>query len=352
MAHFLRKVKSTFHASIHNDNSSDTISQEGQAKTRSWADVSASATLGGGAHAQSQAEIQAPHAQPQAQPTPAASVFYSNHNTTFTNSADLSIRSSPRRLRKPRSGIAIAIPRPPSTEAVYDQSVRADTRVNNPERPYTFSPLRRRLVHKASTFSLRSKRWTRGRLSSATATRSSRAQEAAKEEERIKESLLLAEEGTAAVEATYQGLQGIASAPAPAAAPIGEDQAIATSPARESDLEQVVATQSTAHKRNFTNTSSISTIRPTTTSASTQTDDELGKGQQENPQQGKASGGHQDTTSTEVNQDTMASELAAPPVPYTRLKEITESVSQNEPSLMMHGSDLLPFHFPFPVPFT
>lgn len=329
MANFLRKVKSTFHARIHNDSSSDTIPCEGQAKARSWAHAVAHA------HAQSQAEIQAPHAQA----TTAPSLFFSNHNTTTTSSPDLSIRHFTRRLQKPRSGILTAIPRPPSTEQLYDLPVRTRTRtrVTNPEHPHTFSPFRRRLVHKASTFSLRSKRWTRSRFS--TSTPSSRAQEAAREEERIKESILLDEEGTNAVEATCQRPESLPSATA--AAPIVQDQAIVDLPVRGGDLEDKVATQGTVHKhqRNFTNTSSISTIRPATTTASSQTEDEVGKAQQEDLQRGKVSGVHQDTTSIGDNQDSikiMASELSAPPVPYTRLKEITESVSHS--SLMMHCS--------------
>jgi hypothetical protein len=305
MASFLRKVKSTITASTHNDTRSDT--DEGQAKTRILA------------HAQPKA--------PHAQATTAPSLFFSNHNTT-TSTPDLSIRHSTRRLQKPRSGIVTAIPRPPSTEPLYNPRTR--TRGTNSEHPHPLSQFRRRLVHKASTFSLRGKRWTHDRDQTSASTSS--AQEAAKEEERVKESTLLDGEEAAVVEATYQRLHSIPSATV--AATIAQDQAIIDQRLKERDSNCKQTTPEALHKhqRNSTNTSSISTIRPATTTATTQSEDEEGKARQGDSPQGRLSGAHQDNTSigeSKASIKVMASELSAPPVPYTRLKEITETVSQS-----------------------
>lgn len=307
MASFLRKVKSTITASTPSDTHSD--ANEGQAKTR--------------IRVHAQAKAKTPHAQA----TPAPSLFLSNHNTT-TSTPDLSPRPSTRRLQKPRSGIVTAIPRPPSTELLYNPPTR--TRVTNSDHPHPLSQFRRRLVHKASTFSLRGKRWTHDRDQTSASTFS--AQEAAKEEERIKESTLFDREEATAVEGTYQRLHSIPSATV--AATIAQDQAIIDQRLRERDWERKQTTREALHKhqRNSTNTSSISTIRPATTTATSQTEDEAGKARQEESPQGRLSGAHRDNISIGEGKPSikvMASELSAPPVPYTRLKEITESVSRS-----------------------
>ena len=285
---------------------------------------------------------------PTASPPPQAALSQSSSSRGGANNSnsapDLSARyrHSTQRLRKPNERVLTLTSRPRETlplrrknQLLSAQQSEQQEQGEGKDHPHPLSEFRR-LIRKASTFSLRAKKW-RGE-------RNHTSVEAAKAEERCKENNLLDGEDATDLDRTHQRLQSIAVSTVKSTF-THEGQAKSGSGFKERDLDFGEAVRQAIHKhqRNFTNTSSISTIQPAVTTATTRIDHEQDEaadwGAREdifnsNSQRSQLQGPQRDNKSrkgyrTEIR--VMAAEHATPPVPYTRLKEITESVSPSSP---------------------
>ncbi|KAJ9607516.1 hypothetical protein H2200_007594 [Cladophialophora chaetospira] len=194
-----------------------------------------------------------------------------------------------------------------------------DVSVNNPgtftlhhtQSEHPLTEFRRRLARKASTFSLRTRR-----------RQGEREQDEAKEEEKFRELVLLKggksgieseQERTPTVDQTVKSYQQ-------------EDQATPTQNCEKGDRSVTrTSSQTTVRVWDATETPSLKELPPLPTTAN---HSEATLAQQDLIRRTQESYISQEVASGKISVKKMASEQVQPPVPYTRLKEITESACE------------------------